>query len=183
MNAGKSMDLIKTAYNYTERGKKVLAFNYAHDKRFGENVVASRSGVSWESLPFNNETFFLNQTLNIENIDCILIDEAQFLNKYQVSQLVHIRNMFDIPIICYGLRTDFQGKLFIGSQYLLAWADNIEELKTICECGRKATMQIRKDGDGNRILDGEQEQIGGNESYDSVCTKHFWEPLFLKDSE
>ena len=177
MNAGKSMDLIKTAYNYDERGFDIAVFNYEHDKRFGENLVASRAGVKWGSKPFNKDTVFLENDYYDEAI--LLIDEAQFLTNYQVSQLIHIKNTYSIPIICYGLRTDFQGDLFEGSKWLLAWADNVEELKTICHCGKKATMQIRKDRHGKRILDGEQEQIG-DECYESVCSYHFWEPLFFE---
>ena len=181
MNAGKSLDLIKTAYNYTERGMKVKVFNYEHDKRYGINIVASRVGVSHASESFNGDTIFYGKSsyekYNFINVNCILVDEAQFLDKYQVFQLVRLKNQLNIPIICYGLRTDFQGELFKGSEYLLAWADSIEELTTVCHCGRKATFQIRKDEKGKRIFSGEKEQIGGNEVYESVCSFHFWEAM------
>ena len=176
MGAGKSLDLIKVAYNYQERGMGVVLFNSSLDERFGKDSVVSRTGIKMESLSFNAGTDFKKETEVCldDSIACILVDEAQFLNKEQVAQLLEVVDGFRIPVICYGLRTDFMGELFEGSKWLLAWADMIEELKTICWCGKKATMNARI-VDGEVIRHGEQIQIGGNESYSALCGRHFRE--------
>ncbi len=177
MGAGKSLDLLKVAYNYEERGMKVVLFNSQLDTRFETGCIASRTGIKMKSFLFSTTTNFYDHVK--ENyfdkdvkISCILLDEAQFLKKEQVEQLRLITNDLDIPIICYGLRTDFRTNLFEGSMWLLAWADEIEELKTICWCGKKATMNARVI-DGKVIKEGEQIMIGGNESYVALCQKHF----------
>ncbi|MBF0104287.1 MAG: thymidine kinase [Deltaproteobacteria bacterium] len=179
MGAGKSLDLIKVAYNYEERGMKVVLFNSSLDTRYATGAIASRTGIEKKAIPFTNTTDFLElyKTDFHEkyiSISCILVDEAQFLNKLQVEQLRKIVNLYQVPVICYGLRTDFKANLFEGSMWLLAWADNIEELKTICWCGRKATMNARLIN-GEVVKEGEQIQIGGNESYVALCQRHFSE--------
>jgi thymidine kinase len=177
MGAGKSLDLLKVAYNYEERGMKVALFNSQLDTRFDQGSIASRTGISKPATTFSADTNFYD--LFLENyfnkdirISCVLIDESQFLKKEQVAQLRRLVNKFDLPIICYGLRTDFQAELFEGSLWLMAWADEIEELKTICWCGRKATMNARV-VDGRVVKEGEQIMIGGNESYIALCQRHY----------
>ena len=176
MGAGKSLDLIKVAYNYQERGMKVVLFNSSLDDRFGRDSVVSRTGIKMESWSFDRNTDFIKAAAEHlgEEVACMLVDEAQFLNREQVGQLLEIVDSYRIPVICYGLRTDFMGELFEGSQWLLAWADMIEELKTICWCGKKATMNARI-VDGRVVRHGEQIQIGGNESYIALCGRHFRE--------
>jgi thymidine kinase len=177
MGAGKSLDLLKVAYNYEERGMRVVLFNSHLDTRFEKERIASRTGISKQSINFFTDTNFYDHIMDHFfhkdiSLNCILFDEAQFLTKDQVRQLRDVANQLSIPVICYGLRTDFQANLFEGSQWLLAWADEIEELKTICWCGRKATMNARV-VDGRVIKEGEQILIGGNESYIALCQKHF----------
>ena len=176
MGAGKSLDLIKVAYNYEERGMKVVLFNSVLDDRFGRDSVVSRTGIRMDSRGFNADTDFFKECAGLADgaVACILVDEAQFLSKGQVEQLLEVVDTCNIPVICYGLRTDFMGELFAGSRWLLAWADAIEELKTICWCGRKATMNARI-VDGQVVRHGEQIQIGGNESYIALCGRHFRE--------
>ncbi|HAD42708.1 MULTISPECIES: thymidine kinase [Plesiomonas] len=176
MNAGKSTALLQSSYNYQERGLRTLIFTAEIDNRFGVGKISSRIGLSADALLFSPQTDLLacigaeHQT---QSIDCVLIDECQFLSREQVEQLTDVVDRLDIPVLCYGLRTDFQGELFLGSKYLLAWADKLVELKTICYCGRKANMVLRLNADGVAMRDGEQVQIGGNESYVSVCRKHY----------
>lgn len=176
MGAGKSLDLLKVAYNYDERGMRTLLFNSELDTRFGKEYIASRTGIRKEALAFGDgldfEAAVAADTEQHGSCHCILVDEAQFLTKTQVDQLARITVERRIPVICYGLRTDFLGELFEGSRWLLAWADTIEELKTICWCGRKATMNARL-VDGKVVHQGEQIQIGGNESYIALCRDHF----------
>lgn len=176
MGAGKSLDLIKVAYNYQERGMRVVLFNSSLDDRFGKDSVVSRTGIKMESHSFNGKTDFAAEARECldEKVACMLVDEAQFLTREQVRSLLMIVDEYRIPVICYGLRTDFMGELFEGSKWLLAWADMIEELKTICWCGKKATMNARI-VDGKVVHHGEQIQIGGNESYIALCGKHFRE--------
>lgn len=178
MGAGKSLDLIKVAYNYEERGMQVVLFNSVLDDRFGRDSVVSRTGIRMDSRGFNAETDFMQECAGLAGgkVACILVDEAQFLVKRQVEQLLEVVDACNIPVICYGLRTDFMGELFEGSKWLLAWADAIEELKTICWCGKKATMNARI-VDGQVVRHGEQIQIGGNESYIALCGRHFREGL------
>ncbi|MDO6620794.1 MULTISPECIES: thymidine kinase [unclassified Shewanella] len=181
MNAGKSTSLLQSSYNYRERGMNTLVMTASIDDRYGIGKVASRIGIETEAHVFSdgdNLAYFIEKQLAEQKLHCILIDESQFLSKEQVKQLTHVVDNFDIPVLCYGLKTDFQGELFTGSQYLLAWADKLVELKTICHCGRKANMVLRLDGNGKPMRDGEQVAIGGNESYESVCRKHFREFLW-----
>ena len=178
MNAGKSTVLLQSSYNYQERGMNTLVFVPAQDTRFGAGKVASRIGLSAPARIVTRTDELLAITrdeLARKPIACVLVDEAQFLTKAQVAQLTDIADALRIPVLCYGLRTDFQGNLFEGSQWLLAWADNLIEIKTICHCGRKATMVIRLDASGKPVKEGAQIEIGGNERYVSVCRRHFKE--------
>ena len=178
MNAGKSTILLQSSYNYRERGMNTLILAPELDDRFGIGKVASRIGLEADAKSFttaDNLFAIANSEHQRTDLHCVLVDEAQFLQKAQVRQLSDICDQLDIPVLAYGLRTDFQGNLFEGSQQLLAWADSLVEIKTICHCGSKATMVLRIDADGNPIKDGRQVQIGGNDRYLSVCRKHFKE--------
>lgn len=180
MNAGKSTTLLQSSYNYRERGMNTLILAPEIDDRFRIGKVTSRIGLESEATTFStadNLLVLVKAALGQDSIHCILIDEAQFLTRLQVRQLSDICDTLDVPVMAYGLRTDFQGNLFEGSEALLAWADSLVEIKTICHCGRKATMVLRIDGDGKAIKDGQQVQIGGNDRYLSVCRKHFKEEL------
>ncbi|MBT4239227.1 thymidine kinase [Oceanospirillaceae bacterium] len=181
MNAGKSTALLQSAYNYEERNMRPFIMSAALDDRYGLGKVTSRIGLAAEAQLFNAKDD-LYSILKIENLkkplDCILIDESQFLSREQVKQLTLVVDQLNIPILCYGIRTDFRGELFPGSQYLLAWADKLVELKTVCYCGRKATMVVRMDGDGMVIKDGDQVVIGGNDQYQSLCRRHFSEHMW-----
>ena len=172
MNAGKSTNLLQVAHNYEERGQKVIILTSGIDDRAGHGIVASRLEVRREALTFSPETDFAR--FFEERPACILIDEAQFLTPDQVRQLHRFAHEKHVPVICYGLRTDFRGAGFPGALELLAIADTLEELKTICRCGRKASMVIRMDSAGNRLYEGEQVQVGGNELYESVCPRRFY---------
>ncbi|QLB42673.1 thymidine kinase [Mannheimia pernigra] len=180
MNAGKSTTLLQSSYNYQERGMNTLVYTAAIDDRFGVGKVSSRIGISQEATLFNVETNLfteIKQSCSNQTLHCILIDEAQFLTKAQVYQLGDVVDKLKIPVLCYGLRTDFQAELFEGSKYLLAWADELEELKTICDCGKKAHFVIRLNEKGDAIKEGEQIQIGGNDKYLSVCRYHYKQKL------
>jgi len=181
MNAGKSTTLLQSSYNYKERGMETLLFAPNFDDRFGDPAIYSRIGLKQEAILFNKEfnlfDFVEEKTKIIDNIRCILIDEAHFLTKAQVAQVIMITKRLNIAALCYGLRSDFLGAPFEGSQYLLAWAEELVEIKTICHCGSKATMNVRVDSEGNPVKTGSQVQIGGNESYYSVCMKHFMEEV------
>lgn len=182
MNAGKSTTLLQSSYNYQERGMNTLVYTAAIDDRYGVGKVASRIGISQEAQLFHGQSDLfaeISQHLAKEKLHCILIDEAQFLTKQQVYQLTEVVDKLKIPVLCYGLRTDFQAELFEGSRYLLAWADQLEELKTICYCGRKAGFVIRMNEKGEAVKDGDQIQIGGNDTYLSVCRQHYKEKLGL----
>ena len=182
MNAGKSTTLLQSSYNYQERGMNTLVYTAAIDDRYGVGKVASRIGISQEAHLFHGQTDLfadISQHLTKEKLHCILIDESQFLTKQQVYQLTEVVDKLKIPVLCYGLRTDFQAELFEGSRYLLAWADKLEELKTICYCGRKASFVIRMNEKGEAVKDGDQIQIGGNDTYLSVCRQHYKEKLGL----
>ena len=173
MGAGKSLDLLKTAHNYEERNKKVLLLTSDLDNRFGKKKIASRIGISRDANTFNNKSNLYEMVVsNGEKLSCILIDEAQFLTKEQVWQLTDIVDYLGINVIVYGLRSDYLGEPFEGSIYLMTLADKIEELKTICEFGDKASINMRL-LNGEPVFEGEQVQIGGNESYLPVCRKHF----------
>ncbi|PJG85762.1 thymidine kinase [Conservatibacter flavescens] len=178
MNAGKSTTLLQSSYNYQERNMNTLVYTAAIDDRFGVGKITSRIGISQSANLFspNTDLFQEIQThLQTEKLHCILVDEAQFLTKAQVYQLSNVVDKLNIPVLCYGLRTDFQAELFEGSRYLLAWADQLEELKTICYCGRKANFVLRLDEQGQVVTDGEQVKIGGNDRYLSVCRQHYKE--------
>ncbi|WP_427834087.1 thymidine kinase [Actinobacillus pleuropneumoniae] len=180
MNAGKSTTLLQSSYNYQERGMNTLVYTAAIDDRYGIGKVSSRIGISQEALLFQSDTNLFNEielAHQTETLHCILIDEAQFLTKAQVYQLTNVVDKLKIPVLCYGLRTDFQAELFEGSQYLLAWADELQELKTICDCGRKAHFVIRMNEKGEAVADGDQIQIGGNDKYLSVCRYHYKQKL------
>lgn len=177
MNAGKSTVLLQSAYNYNERGMETLLFTPRVDTRAGEGKIASRIGLFADAIPYDAQFNFYDYTRETatknSQIRCVLVDEAQFLTKEQVMQLTDVVDELHLPVLAYGLRTDFVGEPFPGSKYLLGLADNLIEIKTICHCGRKATMNMRIDSQGNKITQGEQVQIGGNESYLSVCRKHY----------
>jgi thymidine kinase len=181
MNAGKSTSLLQSAYNYKEQGMNPVILSAAIDDRYGVGKVTSRIGLEAVAHLFNKDgnifSFISEQNIN-QPIDCVLIDESQFLSKEQVKQLCQVVDKLDIPVLCYGIRTDFRGELFPGSQHLLAWADNINELKTVCHCGRKATMVVRLDTDGTIVSDGDQVVIGGNDQYQSMCRRHFAEHIW-----
>lgn len=182
MNAGKSTTLLQSAFNYRERGMTPLILTAAIDDRAGVGKVASRIGLEAEAHIYDKSTdvYHLIKTLhNNTKLDCLLVDECQFLSKSQVNALTDVVDKLKIPVLCYGLRTDFKGELFEGAQYLLAWADKLIELKTICHCGRKANRVLRTDEHGNAINDGNQVEIGGNDRYVSVCREHYKKALFL----
>jgi thymidine kinase len=175
MNAGKSTALLQAAHNYAERGLSTLLFIARLDDRAGGRIK-SRIGIEAEADQFDADTNFW-ALLSESRTNCVLIDEAQFLTVAQVRQLAQVVDEANIPVMCYGLRTDFRGELFPGSAALLAWADTLSELKTICCCGRKATMVVRVSPDGSVERAGQQVEIGGNERYVSLCRKHFSESI------
>ena len=177
MNAGKTTMLLQSAHNYHERGMRTLILTPRLDDRYGVGVVQSRIGLKSNALVFNtlDDLLALVQA-NVQElgpISCLLVDEAQFLKKAQVWQLTDVVDKLDVPVLAYGLRTDFRGELFEGSQYLLAWCDSMVELKTICHTGRKATMVVRVDDAGHALTSGAQVEIGGNERYVSVSRAEF----------
>ena len=175
MNAGKSIELIKVAYNYEERGKRVLTLAPSVDDRYGMGLITSRIGLQREAVIVNEDTNILDLFIernDDKKIDCILLDECQFLKKHHVEELAEIVDSYDVPVLAYGLKNDFRNELFEGSYYMLIYADKIEEIKTICWCGRKATMVARV-VDGKIVKQGRQIQIGGNEMYVSLCRKHY----------
>ncbi|MEO1614339.1 MAG: thymidine kinase [Planctomycetota bacterium] len=176
MNAGKSTILLQNSYNYRERGMRTLILLPEIDTRDGQGKVTSRIGLEAEATTFTtaDQLFSLVESCHeTEPLDCVLVDESQFLTRSQVRQLSDVCDRLEIPVMAYGLRTDFQGNLFAGSEALLAWADTLAEIKTICHCGRKATMVLRIDSEGRPVKDGRQIQIGGNERYVPVCRRHF----------
>lgn len=173
MNAGKSTALLQVAHNYEERGHRVRIFTARLDDRYGHGRVTSRLGPQREVEQFDADTDFIALMRDTPGIACILVDEAQFLSKNQVQQLHEMAHLRNLPAICYGLRTDFQGELFPGSATLLALADEMDEMKTICDCGRKATMNMRVDASNRKVTEGAQVEIGGNARYRSVCGRCF----------
>ncbi|KKJ77611.1 thymidine kinase [Kiloniella litopenaei] len=176
MNAGKSTVLLQSSYNYQERGMGTLLFTAALDDRYGKGKISSRIGLQAEALIYGKDDDLLQMTkeeIKQREVNCVFVDESQFLSKAQVYQISEIVDDLNIPVLAYGLRTDFQGNLFEGSQQLLAWADVLHELKTICHCGSKATMVMRVDENGTPIQEGSQVEIGGNDRYVPVCRKHF----------
>jgi len=178
MNAGKTTALLQSAHNYRERGMYPLLFTPRLDDRHGTGVIRSRIGLEANAIVFDDTLDLLERVraeLEERNVHCVLVDEAQFLTRDQVYQLTEVVDQLNIPVLCFGLRTDFQGELFPGSMHLLAWADELQELKTICHTGRKATMVVRVDDDGYAIVEGSQVEIGGNERYVSVSRREFKE--------
>lgn len=177
MNAGKTTTLLQSSYNYQERGMDTLILTPAVDNRHGQGIVGSRIGIQANAITLSQETDIVsvvrNHCLQNGEIRCVLVDEAQFLTKSQVYQLCQVTDDMGLPVLAYGLRSDFQGEPFPGSLYLLAWADILVELKTICHCGAKATMNMRIDASGQPVREGQQVEIGGNERYVSVCRRHF----------
>ncbi|MGY0612639.1 MULTISPECIES: thymidine kinase [unclassified Luteimonas] len=177
MNAGKTTTLLQSAHNYRERGMRVLILAPALDHRAGSGTVASRIGLQAEALAFargDDLQAIVQADITAQGrLHCVLVDEAQFLTRPQAWQLSEVVDALGVPVLCYGLRTDFRGELFEGSQYLLAWADEIQEIKTICHSGSKATMTVRVDDQGRAVQDGPQVEIGGNERYVSVSRAEF----------
>jgi thymidine kinase len=177
MNAGKTTTLLQSAHNYRERGMRVMILTPRLDDRAGSGTVASRIGLQAQGASFDRDDD-LQRRIQDDiaahgDLHCVLVDEAQFLSKAQVWQLSEVVDTLRIPVLCYGLRTDFRGELFEGSQYLLAWADELSEIKTICHTGKKATMTVRVDDNGYAVQDGPQVEIGGNERYVSVSRAEF----------
>ena len=178
MNAGKTTTLLQSSHNYAERGMETLVLKPRVDGREGTGRIRSRIGLEAEAVNFGYNDDLLQMIIgriNQDSLDCVLVDEAQFLSVSQVKQLTDVVDRLNIPVLTYGLRTDFRGELFEGSQQLLALADELREIKTVCHCGRKAIMTVRLDNDGKPIQAGEQIQIGGNEHYVSMCRLHFKE--------
>jgi thymidine kinase len=173
MNAGKSAALLQVAHNYEEQGCRIKLYTSVVDDRYGVGRVASRLGISRDALVYHNAFNFLKD-MHVENVSCVLVDEAQFLTKEQVVQLHQVAHLKGVPVICYGLRSDFQGNPFPGAAHLLALADDLEEMKNICKCGRKASMNMRVDESGNAVVEGNQVEIGGNSRYQQVCPACFY---------
>lgn len=184
MNAGKTTILLQAAHNYKERGMRTLLFLPSVDKAGGCAVIASRIGLASPAISCDRAFDFLAYVKDDiqkqrKALGCVLVDEAQFLSKAQVMQLTAIVDEENIPVLAYGLRTDFKGELFEGSSWLFAWADETREVKTICHCGKKATMNIRVDAQGKKVEDGPQIQLGGNESYIASCRQHYKKGVVL----
>jgi thymidine kinase len=180
MNAGKSTTLLQADFNYRERGMQTMLWTAALDERAGTGVIGSRIGLEALANRYWDSTSLFDgvvKELIKRKLDCILVDEAQFLTRDHVLQLCRISDELKIPVLCYGLRTDFQGSLFPGSAALLALADALIELKAVCECGRKATMNLRVDSEGHAVASGAQTEIGGNDRYVALCRRHFFERL------
>jgi thymidine kinase len=180
MNAGKSTTLIQADFNYRERGMETMLWTAAHDDRSGAGVIGSRVALSAPAHTYSAEVDLfaaVADELKRRKLDCVLVDEAQFLTRDHVLQLCRISDEVGIPVLCYGLRTDFLGELFEGSASLLALADSLIELKAVCECGRKATMNLRVDAEGHAVAAGAQTEIGGNDRYIALCRRHFFERL------
>ncbi len=185
MNAGKSTTLLQASYNYQERGMQTILFAPKIDQRFGNTIIYSRIGLKQEAMPFDDLFNFFEyveeRTNTMSNLKCILVDEAHFLTKNQVKELSDIATDLGIAVLCYGLRSDFLGEPFEGSKYLLTWAEELTEIKTICQCGRKGIMNMRIDSEGNPVTQGAQVQIGGNESYVSLCMKCYKNKINRKE--
>ena len=180
MNAGKSTILLQASHNYRERGMTTMLLTARLDDRVGEGRIGSRIGLEAAAFVFDGETdmtSLIEAELATTSFACVLVDEAQFLTDAQVWQLADVADRLRIPVMCYGLRTDFQGNLFPGSARLLAIADVLREIRTICHCGSKATMVVRQDAQGKAIREGAQVQIGGNETYISLCRRHWREAV------
>ncbi len=178
MNAGKSTTLLQADFNYRERGMETMLWTAALDDRFGQGYVTSRIGLKADAHKFSPESD-LAADIGAEHakrpLACVLVDEAQFLSRDQVLQLGRVVDDIKIPVLCYGLRTDFQGELFPGSAALLGLADNLIEIKAVCHCGRKSSMNLRVDADGKAVREGAQTEVGGNDRYVALCRRHFME--------
>ena len=180
MNAGKSTILLQASYNYNERGMNTYLLTADFDHRSGPGQISSRIGIASDADTFNRETDLFAKIagqLQRETVACVLVDEAQWLSREQVWQLARAVDDLGVPVMCYGLRVDFRGELFPGSATLLALADEMREVRTICHCGKKATMVVRTDENGEVLTDGPQVQVGGNESYVSLCRRHWREAM------
>ena len=180
MNAGKSTTLLQAAFNYQERGMETMLWTAELDDRYEVGAITSRIGLKAEAHRFRPETDLFAEVFAEQArrpLACVLVDEAQFLSRDQVLQLARLADEANIPIVTYGLRTDFQAELFPGSAALLGIADTLVELKAVCECGRKATMNLRVDADGNAVKEGAQTEVGGNDRYVALCRKHFMEKV------
>jgi len=180
MNAGKSTTLLQADFNYRERGMQTMLWTAAFDDRSGSGTIGSRIALSAPAHTYDEDVdlfIAVGEELKRREVDCVLIDEAQFLSQRHVLQLCEVADQLGIPVLCYGLRTDFQAKLFPGSAALLALADSLIELKAVCECGRKATMNLRVDKEGFAVARGAQTEIGGNDRYVALCRKHFFARL------
>lgn len=180
MNAGKSTLLLQAAHNYSEMGMDTYLLTADFDDRSGEGKIGSRIGLAKpaDTYTVNDDLFEMCKArLNTSKVACVMVDEAQWMSRDQVWQLARVVDDLGVPVMCYGLRVDFRGELFPGSATLLALADEMREVRTICHCGKKATMVIRKDADGNALTSGDQVQVGGNETYYSLCRKHFREAI------
>ncbi len=175
MNAGKSTALLQVAYNYEEHGRRVCIYTAAVDHRFGSGYVTSRLGPKRAAATFDEATDFFTELSQTDDIACVLIDEAQFLGVHQVKHLHRVAHILGIPVICYGIRSDFQGEPFPGAAHLLTLADSIEELKNVCHCGKKATMNVRVDERGRRMTEGEQIAIEGDVRYVQMCGRCFYQ--------
>ncbi|GAA4768006.1 thymidine kinase [Stakelama sediminis] len=176
MNAGKSTTLLQADFNYRERGMTTMLFTSAIDNRAGNGRIASRIGLAAEAHVFAPDTDMFDTIAGrhrVEPVGCVLVDEAQFLTEAQVAQIARVCDELNVPVLAYGLRTDFQGALFPGAARLLAIADALVELKSVCRCGRKATMNLRVDAEGRAVAQGAQTEIGGNDRYVALCRKHF----------
>ena len=180
MNAGKSTTLLQADFNYRERGMRTALFTAAVDDRFASGTIASRIGLSASATMFDAATDIEALVAGDhaqDPLSCVLVDEAQFLTGPQVDQLARIADLHGVPVLAYGLRTDFRGALFAGSARLLALADALVEIKSVCTCGRKATMNLRVDADGRAVAEGAQTEIGGEERYVALCRRHHAEAL------
>src|SRR6476619_5836900 len=180
MNAGKSTTLLQADFNYRERGMETMLWTAAFDDRSGVGTISSRIAMSAPARTYSQDIDLfegVGEELKKRKLDCVLVDEAQFLARDHVLQLCRVSDEVGIPVLCYGLRTDFQANLFEGSAALLALADSLVELKAVCECGRKATMNLRMDAEGHAVAAGAQTEIGGNDRYVALCRKHFFERL------
>ncbi|WP_457310062.1 thymidine kinase [Sphingomonas sp. UYAg733] len=179
MNAGKSTTLLQADFNYRERGMRTILFTAAIDDRFEAGTVTSRIGLGADAIAFERDTDLVAVVHREGEAPpaCVLVDEAQFLTAVQVDQLAHLADVKGIPVLAYGLRTDFLGRLFEGSARLLAIADSLIEIKSVCACGRKATMNLRVDAEGRAVAAGAQTEIGGNDLYIALCRRHFSEAL------
>ena len=180
MNAGKSTTLLQADFNYRERGMETMLWTAAFDDRSGSGTIGSRIALSAPAHTYDEDVDLFDavgEELKKRPVHCVLVDEAQFLSQHHVLQLCEVADNLGIPVLCYGLRTDFQAKLFPGSAALLALADSLIELKAVCECGRKATMNLRVDEQGFAVARGAQTEIGGNDRYVALCRKHFFDRL------